>query len=171
MSPVGPRLNRRVSHLQIAKMIRCAGVSVTTTILSLAVLGTLLVSRLVPAGWANAVATMAGIGPSYWLNRRWVWRRSGAHDLGREVLPFWAMSLTALVLSTVAVSGAARWADHAQLGPDLRTAVVLGTNVTVFAGLWIAQFLLLDRVLFRSRPPVRGWPPRRPREARSASPS
>jgi putative flippase GtrA len=137
-------------------MIRCAGVSVTTTVLSLAVLGVLVAGRFVPAGWANVVATMAGIGPSYWLNRRFVWGRSGAHDLSREVLPFWAMSLTALVLSTVAVSRAASWADHGQLSAGLRTAVVLTVNVAVFGSLWIAQFFLLDRVLFRSRPPARG---------------
>jgi putative flippase GtrA len=132
-------------------MLRCASVSVMTTVLSLSVLFTLALTRLVPAGWANVVATVAGIGPSYWLNRRWVWGRSGAHDMGREVLPFWVMSLTALVLSTVAVSSAARLADHAQLSAGVRTVVLLATNVTVFASLWIVQFLLLDRVLFRPR--------------------
>jgi putative flippase GtrA len=134
----------------MAKLIRCGGVSVTTTFLSLAVLGTLTAGRLLPAGWANVVATVAGIGPSYVLNRRWVWRRRGAHDLRREVLPFWTMSLAALVLSTVAVSSAGRWADHAQLTAGVRTVVVLATNVTVFGSLWIVQFVVLDRVLFRA---------------------
>jgi putative flippase GtrA len=149
-------IRRLVSHPQVRRMIRCAGVSVTTTLLSLAVLGVLVTVRFLPAGWANVVATMAGIGPSYWLNRRFVWGRLGAHDLSREVLPFWAMSLTALVLSSVAVSGAASWADHVQLSVGLRTAVVLAVNVAVFGSLWIAQFFLLDRVLFRSRAPARG---------------
>jgi hypothetical protein len=66
------------------------------------------------------------------------------------------MSLTALVLSTAAVSSAASWADHAQLSVGLRTAVVLAANVAVFGSLWIAQFFLLDRVLFRSRAPEPG---------------
>ena len=49
-----------------------------------------------PVALALGLATVAGIGPSYVLNRRWVWRRRGAHDLRREVLPFWTMSLAAI---------------------------------------------------------------------------
>lgn len=149
-------VGRLVAHPQIRKLIRCASVSVITTLLSLSVLAALVATRLVAAGWANVVATVAGIGPSYWLNRRWVWGRSGAHSLTREVLPFWALSLSALVLSTLAVASIARWADHAQLSVSVRTAVVLATNVSVFGSLWIAQFVLLDRVLFRPRAPVLG---------------
>ena len=141
-------------HPQIRKLTRCAGVSVITTVLSLSVLGTLIATRAIAAGWANIVATIAGIGPSYWLNRRWVWQRAGAHNLAREVLPFWAMSVTALVLSTVAVSVAAHWADQAQLAASLRTGVVLVSNIAVFGSLWIAEFVFLDRVLFRPRAPV-----------------
>jgi putative flippase GtrA len=149
MVPVDHPLDRLVSHPLVGKLVRCGGVSVATTFLSLAVLGSLTASRLLPAGWANVVATVAGIGPSYVLNRRWVWRRRGAHDLRREVLPFWAMELVALVLSTLAVSSAGRWADHAQLAAGVRTAVVLATNIAVFGSLWIVQFIVLDRVLFR----------------------
>ncbi|MCU4184113.1 hypothetical protein K6U06_07060 [Acidiferrimicrobium sp. IK] len=38
---------------------------------------------------------------------------------------------------------------YARLGRLLRVAVVLAANVTSFGMLWVAQFLLCDRVLFR----------------------
>jgi putative flippase GtrA len=85
------------------------------------------------------------------LNRRWVWGLRGRTSLAAEVVPFVAMSLTALVLSTAAVSWVARVADAEGAGSPARTVAVLAANVTVFGSLWVLQFLLLDRVLFRRR--------------------
>ena len=125
-------------------------VSVLTTTLSTTILSGLTYTNVTSAAHANVIATVAGIGPSYVLNRRWVWRRTGRSDIAREVVPFWAMCLSALVASTWAVSRGAGWATTHGLGPAARTAVVLAANLATFGSLWVAQFLLLDRVLFRS---------------------
>jgi len=133
-----------------ARMSCCFVVSVGTTLLSAAILVALASGAGVPAGPANVVAVLCGIGPSFVANRRWVWRRTGRGDLLRETAPFWLMSIAGLVLSTVAVArmGAlsASWSSAA------RSIALPLANVSVFGALWLLQFALLDRVLFRGRP-------------------
>ena len=134
-------------------MARCLSVSVLTTLLSLVTLA-LLVGWWGTTSWvANVIATAVGTVPSYVLNRRWVWGRDGSGDVWREVVPFWALSFSGLVLSTAAVATADAWASSIGLVGPTRTAVLLLANVGSFAALWVGQFLVLDRVLFG---PTRG---------------
>jgi putative flippase GtrA len=133
----------------IVRALRCLSVSVGTTALSAGILVLLTLGVGVPAGTANVIAVLCGIGPSYIGNRRWVWARDGRGDVAREVVPFWAMSVLGLVLSTVAV---ARIAHVATAWSTTDRAVALpAANLTVFAALWLAQFFVLDRVIFRDR--------------------
>ena len=110
----------------------------------------------VAAALANVIATLAGIGPSYVLNRRWVWRRGGPSSTSREVAPFVALSIAGLVLSTIAV---ARVAVVGRTWPGaIRTIALPAANVGTFAALWVAQFVVLDRFLFRAAPAMGGPP-------------
>ena len=135
----------------IRKLLRYAAVSAISTSVSLTILGVLVASRAVTAGWANVIATAIGTVPSFELNRRWVWSRTGDRSLVAEVGPFCALSFAGLALSTFAVSIAAGWAAHAGLGATARTLAAEGANIGTFGSLWVVQFVLLDRVLFRSR--------------------
>jgi putative flippase GtrA len=136
------------------RLVRCFSVSVFTTLLSLGTLALLTADLGVSAWRANLVAVLIGTFPSYQLNRRWVWKVHGTSDLRREVVPFWALSLTGLVLSTLAVDRADHLCAALGLGGALRTSALLAANVGTFGALWIAQYLVLDRVLFRHRPSV-----------------
>jgi putative flippase GtrA len=141
----------------IRKLLRYAAVSAISTAVSLTILGVLVSSRAVTAGWANVIATAIGTVPSFELNRRWVWNKTGQRSLLAEVGPFCALSFTGLALSTLAVSAAAGWAAHAGLGAAARTVAAEGANVGTFGSLWVVQFVLLDRLLFRTRTrPVAG---------------
>jgi len=143
--PVPTNAIRRLVLRLGASMI----VSGVTTTWSLTILAVLTATSTTGAATGNVIATLAGIPWSYWLNRRFVWGRRHRSDVRREVLPFVAMCLVALLCSTVVVG----WADHAAVAIGLeraaRTVVVMLTNLGTFGGLWIVQFLLLDRVLFR----------------------
>ncbi|HEY0398177.1 MAG TPA: bifunctional glycosyltransferase family 2/GtrA family protein, partial [Acidimicrobiia bacterium] len=66
---VFPR-DRRMARL--GKLLRYATVSAVATITSLTVLGVLVATGTLSAGWANVVATAVGTIPSFELNRRWV---------------------------------------------------------------------------------------------------
>ena len=63
-------------------------------------LGVLVATDAVPAGWANVVATAVGTVPSFELNRRWVWGKTGAGRCSPRSGPFAALSFAGLVLST-----------------------------------------------------------------------
>jgi putative flippase GtrA len=137
------------------RIIRCFSVSVLTTALSLVTLAAFTAAVGVTAWIANVLATGLGTVVSYRLNRRWVWGRRGADDPWREVLPFWAMSFTGLTLSTLLVAGAEHWARAAGLGSAARTGLVLLASAAGYAVLWVAQFVVLERLLFveHHRPP------------------
>jgi hypothetical protein len=79
-----------------------------------------------------------------------VWGRDGRRSVLAEIAPYCALSFAGLALSTGAVSLAAGWAGHSGLGAAGRTFAAEGANVTAFGSLWIAQYLVLDRLLFRS---------------------
>jgi putative flippase GtrA len=124
------------------------GVSVITTVMSLITLavGTLVFGM---AAWAaNILATALATGPSYHLNRRWTWGRRDASDPWREILPFWVLSFSGLVLSTIAVGVADAWGSSLGLAPGLHTVMLLMAHMAGFGALWGVQFVFLDRVLF-----------------------
>jgi putative flippase GtrA len=118
-------------------------------VLSLTVLVLLAVVGRVPAGTANVIAVCCAIFPSYFLNRRYVWHRRDHHRVMREVAPFWALSLLGLAISTVAVAHVDVLTHAWSRG--LRAIALPAANLSVFGLLWIAQFVILDRVIFRDR--------------------
>jgi putative flippase GtrA len=135
------------------KWIRYGTVSAISTIVSLSVLGLLIITRTLSPGWANVAATAVGTVPSFELNRRWVWRRTGQRSLLAEVGPFCALSFAGLALSTLTVVLVGRWAADAGLSTGLRALLAQAANVAAFGSLWVAQFLILDRTVFgRSAP-------------------
>ena len=133
----------------IGRMARCLTVSVGTTILSAVILVILAVGLGVPAGTANVIAVVCGIGPSYLGNRRWAWRRDGRGDVAREIIPFWVLSIAGLIISTLAV---ARVGALSHAWPATARAIALPlANAAAFGALWCVQFVVLDRVIFHDR--------------------
>ena len=139
---------------RIGQLARYATVSGIATTTSLVVLGALVATRTLSPGWANLVATAAGTVPSFELNRRWVWNKTGPRSVVSEILPFGVLSFAGLGLSTLAVAVTASWAASSGLEPGLRTLAVELANLAAFGTVWVVQFVILDRVLFRHRPSV-----------------
>jgi putative flippase GtrA len=135
----------------VRKLLRYGAVSVVATLTSMAVLGSLVATRTLTPGWANLVATAVGTVPSFELNRRWVWGRTGRRSFGAEVGPFAALSFAGLALSTAAVSVAGHLAAGMATAP--RTVAVEAASIGAFGTLWLLQFVLLDRLLFATRTP------------------
>lgn len=139
--------------IRIRQLIRYAAVSGISTGVSQSVLVVLVATRATSAVTANVVATMIGTIPSFEFNRRWVWGKTGRRSLTTELVPFAVISACGLALSTLAVAMASRWADAADLDTTATTLTVQAANLSAFGVVWIAQFILLDRVLFRRRIP------------------
>ena len=66
-------------------------------------------------------------------------------------MPFWVLSFAGLVLSTIAVALTDSWLPAAIVGEPLHTFVILAAHLSGFGILWVAQFVLLERVLFADR--------------------
>ncbi len=131
-----------------ARAARCLTVSVITTIVSTTVLVTLAVGLDVAAALSNVVAVALGTALSYVLNRRWVWRRTGRSSVAREITPFWVMNLVGLLVSTVAVHMTA--AATTSWPASQRAVALPAANLATWGVLWVIQFVVLDRVIFRA---------------------
>ena len=103
---------------------------------------------------ANLFAVCVSAIPSYYLNRAWAWGKTGRSHLMKEVVPFWAMALLGLVFSTLAVDAAKSFADDVTSIHLVQTLIVMFAGLAAFGVLWIAKFVVLNRVLFvhRSEP-------------------
>jgi putative flippase GtrA len=112
------------------------------------VLGVLIGIVNMPAGWANVIGTTCGIGPSFELNRRWVWSKRGTRSLFGELVPFCALTFAGLGLSTFSVHMVNTVALGARWSRDSRTVAVEAANVTAFGAVWVVQYLILDRLVF-----------------------
>jgi putative flippase GtrA len=134
-------------------MFRYTMVSVVSTTASLIVLflvfGVLRLWSQVPSAvFANAVGTV----PSYYLNRKWAWGKSGRSHLVKEVLPFWTASFAGVVLSTFAAIWARDFTTSHHLHHFGATVIVLAANVGAYGGQWIGKFLIFNRLFRHPRP-------------------
>jgi putative flippase GtrA len=96
-------------------------------------------------GWAaipsNLASVTAGAVPNYLINRSWTWHQQGKNRLWGEVVPFWVMSALGMLLSLGTVSYAEdRW--------DTTVAVAIA-QLSGFGVLWLAKFLVLDKVMWK----------------------
>ncbi|MGI9021776.1 MAG: GtrA family protein [Acidimicrobiales bacterium] len=107
---------------------------------------------------ANILAVGVSAIPSYYLNRAWVWGKTGRSHFMKEVVPFWAMAMLGLVISTVATDFAKSFAEDVTTVHLLRTFIVMAAGLAAFGVLWIAKFVVLNKVLFvhkhEPRPPA-----------------
>jgi len=141
-----------IAHPSSVKLIKYAGVSVISTVVSQVTLfltfGVFQLMSEVPANLvANAVATV----PSYTLNRRWVWGKGGKSHLWREVVPFWVLSFLGLAVSSVAVWAAGTFARNHHLSHGATTILVNAANLLSFALLWVVKFVIYNK-LFHVEP-------------------
>ena len=131
------------------KAVRYTCASVISVAVSQAVLfltyGVLQVASAVPC---NIIATAVATVPSYYLNRRWAWGKTGKSHLWKEILPFWGLAFVGLALSILAV-------DLAETEAPRITSSHLGTAIIVnFAALaawgviWVGKFVIFNRLMF-----------------------
>ncbi len=145
LSPHGPRL---------VKLWRYTATSIVANLTTISVLGFMVGLVHFDAGWSNVIATATATLPAFELNRRWVWGRDGRSSVGAEMLPFWIWAFAELAISSFAVHLMGEHATSARWSTSLRTVVVEATSIGTTGCLWVLQFFLFDRVLFRQRRPA-----------------
>ncbi len=149
----------RVEHVwekrdtpEARQLFRYTMVSVISTVMSFGVLALIfgvfhLWGEIVSTVVANASATI----PSYYLNRKWVWGKSGKSHMMKEIVPFWSMSAIGIVVSI----GGAAIARHIGIVHHLshfqQTVLVLAANIISFGVFWVLKYLVFNR-LFKVHP-------------------
>ncbi|MDX6372415.1 MAG: hypothetical protein QOD98_1403 [Nocardioidaceae bacterium] len=95
---------------------------------------------------SSVVAWLAGAVPNYWLNRSWTWGRRGRPSLRRELLPYIGIVLATVVLAALATAAVDAWLRDAASSSAVRVALVGGTFLGVYVVMFVARYLLLDRL-------------------------
>jgi putative flippase GtrA len=134
--------------------LRYTATSGVATVVSEVTLLALYASRLLGASGASIVANLAGAVPSYLLSRYWIWPEADRSSAARQVTLYWATSVVSLVVSTAGTSLAAA---HSPAGHTAHVIVVGTSYIGTYALLWVAKYLVYQRVIF-SRPPQAGSP-------------
>jgi putative flippase GtrA len=129
------------------KMVRYTTVSLISFVISVTLITiTYGVLRLGSEVFCTFISNiLAGI-PNYFLNRQWVWKKGGRSHLWREVVPFWALSITGIVFALFTASLAQHFSNTHHLQHLARTVVVVGANVAAFGILWVLKFLIFNRL-------------------------
>jgi putative flippase GtrA len=136
------------SH-DLRKILRYGTISVVSTAISLS--GLFIFYRWIglSATWSNILATCIATVPYYYLNRMWVFKKSGRSHLTKEVLPFWTIAFVSLVLSTLAVKFAGSQV-HSISSKSIRGAILVAANFATYGILWFAKFVVFNRLLFNT---------------------
>jgi putative flippase GtrA len=139
-SPVGRRAIRY-------SMVSVVSIAVSQVVLFL----TFGVGRLGSAVECNVIATAVATIPSYELNRKWAWGRTGSSHFLREVVPFWAAAFVGLALSLLAVGIAQHASRDAGLSHLTTSLVVNASSLFAYGVLWVGKFLFFNLWLFSDR--------------------
>ena len=130
------------------KAIRYAMVSVISVVVTEIALITLYGLFHWTARSANILAVTIGGVPSYFLNRMWVWGKTGKSHLWKETVPFWALNFFGLALSTWFADFAGSFGESNFDSHLVRTMCVSAASVGAFGVLWIGKFLIFNKLMF-----------------------
>ena len=97
---------------------------------------------------ASTLATCIAAVPSYEMNRKWAWGKSGKSHLIKEVLPFWGLALLGWAFSTLCVWWIGRMAKHDHWSHGVMTVAVLAVYFGAFGVLWVGKFVIFNSLMF-----------------------
>jgi putative flippase GtrA len=103
-------------------------------------------------GWANLAQACVATVPSYILNRRWAWGKTGKGHLWREVVPFWVLSFIGLAVSEVTAIVAGNYASSHHWSRSGKGYLVAVVVLLSYGVLWVGKFIIINKVLFVDHP-------------------
>ena len=136
------------------KKVRFASVSAIAILVSLVTLAICYG----PIGWdehqsllSQGVAFVVSTIVSYFLNRRWVWGRTGRSLFWKEVAPFWGIGILQLIISVPFVQWGRTVAERHFESRVTRTGLFLLLNLFVYGVMWVGKYMFFNKVLFADR--------------------
>ncbi|HET6875229.1 MAG TPA: GtrA family protein [Acidimicrobiales bacterium] len=148
MAQTLPALREKIQSPMGQKLFRYSMASVVAVIVSslllLLFVGLLNMGEVLGASLATGLAAI----PSYEMNRKWAWGKSGKSHLLKEVVPFWALAFLGWGFSTLAVYLMREYARHHHYGHAVKTIAVWLVYVGAFGVLWVGKFIIFNSVMF-----------------------
>lgn len=145
-------LLERFRSPEVQKLFRysvASAVAVVTSVVCLVIFSGVLGIR---AWLASSLATAVATVPNYVMNRRWAWGKDGRSHLLKEVLPFWVLAFIGWAFSTFCVNWMESLAKHHHFSHVVKTSSLAVVYVGAFGVLWVAKFVIFNRVLFVHHP-------------------
>ncbi len=134
------------SH-QGKKLIRYTSTSAISTVVSFIALYVLYYHHVIKGEViATVVANLVASLPSYWLNRRWAWGKSGRSHFRKEIVPFWSMSLLGTSFSIIGAYIVKHFSKAGHWSHPKTTALLLFANVMSFGIFWVLKMLAFNRM-------------------------
>ena len=134
------------SH-QGRKLIRFTSVSAVSTVVSILTISFVYGLRIIHGEVeATLFGNLVGAVPSYTLNRRWTWGKTGRSHLRKEVLPFAVMSALGIGFSMVGGAYAKHLVHTHHWSHLLNTGIVDAANLVSFAVFWLLKLVVFNRI-------------------------
>lgn len=141
-----------IARPRVNKVLRYAITSGVTTGISELTLLALYAGGFLGATGSSVIANLAGTIPSYLLSRYWIWPEADRSGAARQMGLYWATSAVTLIVSTAGTSFAGA---HAPAGHTSHVIVVGSAYIGTVALLWVAKFLVYQRVIFSGPSPTK----------------
>ena len=129
------------------KLIRFTAVSAVSTAVSVVVIALVYGLKIIKGEVeATLIGNIIGAVPSYSLNRRWTWGKTGRSHVRKELLPFWTMAVLGIAFSMVGASYAKSVVHSHHWSHLLNTGIVDGANLISFAVFWVLKLVVFNRI-------------------------
>jgi len=135
----------RFDRAGIARLARYAATSGVAFAVSEVTLLIFYGLNLTTATVAALIASLAGTVPSYLLSRYWIWRDSARERVLRQVILYWAVSISCIALTSL-LTGAL--ASLAPAGHPFHLLVVAIGYPIVMLTFWLIKFVIYQRIIF-----------------------
>jgi putative flippase GtrA len=129
------------------KIARFVTVSVISTVVSFAVIALVYGFKIIQNEVdATLFGNLVGAYPSYSLNRRWTWGKTGRNHLTKEVLPFWTLALAGITFSILGATYAKHLVHTHSWNHILDTSVVDVANIMSAGVFWVLKFFIFNKI-------------------------
>jgi putative flippase GtrA len=100
---------------------------------------------------ASTLATSIAAVPSYEMNRKWAWGKTGRSHLLKEVVPFWTIAFISWGVSTICVRLMENYSKGHHFSHLSQTIAVTVVYVGAFGVLWVVKFIIFNKLMFVHR--------------------
>lgn len=129
---------------------RALGVSVVTTLFNLVGMWALLSFTELSGAMSNVVVLLVEAPLAYRLLKRWVWKGASSLKVQRERALFYVMYSLNICVAALVLHKAGQHLENS----SHRVVLTMLVQWSVFATLWLGEFFVCDRFLFKENPPT-----------------